>query len=376
MSAGPGAVKKITQFSRQAHWLAERPNPEYSALFKWVMRWVPLAIHIYRAKLYWEKEREFEGFHIESGAEIRRGWSDSAAAYIRKNAPAKYREFLVPKTEIGCKRRVNDTDYLACLHRDNVELVYNDPVVEVTSSGVRTNSGRVIEADAIVLANGFETQKPFSPMEIVGEHGISITKHVCSIPYLSIAIDRFLTADSQWENFSEGSPSSYFGTCLSGFPNFFIMMGPNTVSGHLSVIYTTECQINFTLRVIKPVMRAIGAVGSLMPALGKAWDIVDLKPLAERRDIDIVQSKAKKLVWAIGCTSWFIDQSTNRNTIMFPDWQYKFWLRSVFITWSDFKYSASAVTSKEKRNGEQLKSIAMAILVGLVAGVGATLFLV
>ncbi|KAM4065481.1 pyridine nucleotide-disulfide oxidoreductase [Hirsutella rhossiliensis] len=83
MSDGRGAAKKITQFGRQAHWLAERPNPKYSALFKWTMKWVPLAMRLYRAKLYWEKEKDFRGFDVETGAETRREWSKEAADYIR-----------------------------------------------------------------------------------------------------------------------------------------------------------------------------------------------------------------------------------------------------------------------------------------------------
>lgn len=178
MSAPPNAVKKLTQFSRQAHWLSERPNPEYSALFKWAMTYLPFAMKTYRALLYWTMERDFQGFDMETGAEIRKGWSSTAEAYIRANAPARYREFLVPKTEVGCKRRVNDTDYLACLHRENVELVYEDGVEEIVEAGVRTRSGKVVEADAIVLAHGFETQRMLAPMEIVGENGVSITDHV------------------------------------------------------------------------------------------------------------------------------------------------------------------------------------------------------
>lgn len=178
ISSGEGAARKVTQFSRQAHWLAERPNPVYTGFDKWVMKWVPLVMRIYRAKLYLEREMEFAGFDLETGTELRRGWSQDAAEYIRKNSPAKYRDFLVPKTEIGCKRRVNDTDYLRCLHRDNVDLIYDDPVEEILEDGVRTRSGRVIAADAIIMAHGFETHKFLSPMKIHGIDGISINEHV------------------------------------------------------------------------------------------------------------------------------------------------------------------------------------------------------
>lgn len=141
------------------------------------MQWVPFAMRAYRAMLYW-KEKGFRDFYTASGAEIRRGWSEEAAAYIRANSPATYRDLLVPKTEIGCKRRVNDTGYLASLHRANVDLIYDDPITEITKDGVCTSSGRHVSADAIVLATGFETQKVLSPMEIYGKDGVSINEHV------------------------------------------------------------------------------------------------------------------------------------------------------------------------------------------------------
>lgn len=119
------------------------------------------------------------------------------------------------------------------------------------------------------------------------------------------------------------------------------MMGPNTLSGHLSVIYTSECQINFTLRVIRPILSALKASRSKFPSLKKVSDVVSVKAVAEQRDIDAVQEKANGVVWASGCSSWFIDTKTGRNTIMYPDWQYKFWLRSIFIPWGDFEYRSS-----------------------------------
>ncbi|KAF5539378.1 monooxygenase [Fusarium napiforme] len=331
ISSGDGAVKKATQFARQAHWLAERPNPTYSTTFKWVMRWIPFAMRLYRAWLYYLKERDFAGFKVAKGLRIRNQWAKDTTNYIRKTAPAKYLDFLVPKTEVGCKRRVNDTDYLACLHRDNVELVYDDPIQKIEAKGVRTSSRRLVTADAIVLAHGFETQKPLFPMEIFGKNGVSINEH--------------------WNQLSEGAASSYFGTCLSEFPNFFIMMGPNTLSGHLSVIYTTECQINYTMRVLRPIL------------IGKA-DIVEVTLEAEKKDIDRVQEKAKRLVWATGCTSWFIDEKTNRNTIMFPDWQFKFWLRSVFVAWSDLEYRNVSTNKPVETSRVNLTLLAMAGLMG------------
>ncbi|KAJ8121489.1 hypothetical protein ONZ43_g2070 [Nemania bipapillata] len=274
----------------------------------------------YRSVHNYYAEYDFLSFDTVAGADLRKTYADYQGAYIRKISPEKYHEFLLPKTEVGCKRRVMDTDYLECLNRDNVELVYRDPIEEIVENGVRTKSGRIIKADAIILANGFQVEKPLVSLNLYGEGGISVAEH--------------------WNKFSEGSASSYFGTCLSGFPNFFIMMGPNTASGHGSVTYTTECQINFTMRVIKPIMNALKAQRSSLPVLGAKADIIQVKPEAEQTDIDTVQEKVKKLVWSSGCSSWALD-SQGRNTTMYPDFQYKYWLRSIFIQWGDFQLSKS-----------------------------------
>lgn len=146
---------------------------------------------------------------------------------------------------------------------------------------------------------------------------------------------------NQWGRVSENVSSAYFGTCLSGFPNFFIMMGPNTLTGHLSVIYTSECQINFVIRAIRPILRSLNSHRSMLPALRSSPDIVDVTPEAEERDISDVQERVKKLVWASGCVTWAIEPETKRNTAMYPDYQYKYWLRSVFIKWSDFQLRLS-----------------------------------
>jgi cation diffusion facilitator CzcD-associated flavoprotein CzcO len=178
VASDPGAVKKITQFSRQAQYLSERQNPYYSPTFKAIMRYVPLAMRLYRAHIYWQMERDYSGFEIEAGRSIREDLKKENEAYVRRVAPSKYWDALIPKIEIGCKRKVLDTDYLASLHKENVELVPDDPVEEIIEDGVRTRSGKYVHADAIVLAIGFATQQMLFPMEIVGRKGLSLNNYV------------------------------------------------------------------------------------------------------------------------------------------------------------------------------------------------------
>ncbi|KAJ9311108.1 hypothetical protein DTO271D3_8597 [Paecilomyces variotii] len=371
LTDGPDKVKKLIQFSRQPHWLAERPNPIYSPAFKFAMRYIPFAMRLYRLYLYYLMERDFFGFDIKTGGKIRADLQKTQIEYLKRTAPEKYHDALIPKTEIGCKRKVLDTDYLACLHRENMELVYADPIEEVTETGVRTKSGREVYADAIILANGFKTQQVLHPLEIKGEDGVSLNEH--------------------WNNFSSGTPQAYYGTCVSQFPNFFIMMGPNTSTGHLSVIYSTECQINFTLRVLKPILNSLypSFLNTFFTTLGlrsAGPDTVAVTPSAEENDNNWIQKEAKKLVWASGCTSWYVDARTGRNTMLYPDWQFKYWLRSIFVPMRrDFVFRRSVVrlqmeeddddegnVSEKKRGGTRLgirQAVVLASVLGLTVSV-------
>jgi hypothetical protein len=152
------------------------------------------------------------------------------------------------------------------------------------------------------------------------------------------------------------------------------MMGPNTLSGHLSVIYTSECQINLTMRLIKPILRSVQTVSWQWPSLRRLYDIVQVKASAERKDINMVQMKAKNLVWATGCSSWFIDPNSGRNSIMFPDWQYKFWIRSVLVPWGDFIYRSSPTLSNSEAEAKSSNGVTVAAVTGVMVGIGALMF--
>lgn len=178
MASQPNPVRKITQFARQAQYLSERTNPIYSSFFKAVMRYVPLAMRLYRFKFYYDMESDYAGFNIESGRPIRQSLAQENEEYVKKMAPQKYWDALIPKTEIGCKRKVLDTEYLNSLWKENVDLISDDPVEKITEEGVVTRSGREIKADAIVLAIGFATQQMLCPMDIVGRAGLNLNKYV------------------------------------------------------------------------------------------------------------------------------------------------------------------------------------------------------
>lgn len=152
------------------------------------------------------------------------------------------------------------------------------------------------------------------------------------------------------------------------------MMGPNTTTGHLSVIYSTECQVNFSLRVLKPILQK----PSLLSLSPKPTSVA-VTLAAEQNDNTWIQRLSKNLVWSSGCTSWYIDTKTGRNTMLYPDWQFNFWLRSIFVPVKrDFVYKQSVKevapsppTQKSKRGNQLLwNSAVLASFVGAV-GLGA-----
>lgn len=225
---------------------------------------------------------------------------EATYSYIESEAPAKYREILKPDYEPGCKRRVNTSTYLKCLHSPQMQLT-KDAIVKIGPDYVETKEGNRHSADAIIYATGFQTQKWLFPMEIKGINGKDL--------------------HDQWD--ALGGAEAYKGTVVTGFPNLFILYGPNAASGQHSVIFHSECQINYSCRLLRPVLR--GGADSIM-----------VKPEAQKRDLSWVHDKVQHLVFNSGCQSWWMDPATKKNTFIYPDPMYKYWLRTIFPRWSDF----------------------------------------
>ncbi|KAL4927249.1 flavin-containing monooxygenase [Aspergillus undulatus] len=318
LSNTPGSAKQVTQFIRQPHWLEERSNPKYGPTARWTFRNIPFTMRLFRCAIFLYLESYFTTFKRAAGKKTRERRAKSQTAYIKRTAPERYHDVLIPKMELGCKRRVMDTGYLACLHRTNMELVHDDPVKAITATGVRTNSGREIYADAVILATGFKTTQPLFPIEVRGEGGVSLTEH--------------------WENSRSHTPQAYYGTAVSHFPNLFILIGPNTATGHTSALFTSECQIEFSLKVVAPILSSLhSAPPSLLPKINpfsllssrpkQAPDTVSVTPQAEETESLWIDAASKEYVWTSGCASWYLHPS-GRNTGIYPASQVSFWLRS------------------------------------------------
>ena len=297
-----------------------------------LLEYVPFAARIYRALLAYDLEKTFHSFYMDStGAALRDEIKRNTYKYIEEEAPAEYREILKPNYEPGCKRRVNTLEYLKILHAPNMHLA-KESVAQIDERSIITKEGHTYPADVLIYATGFLTQRWLFPMEVRGRGGSNL--------------------QGVWEQ--AGGAEAYKGTVVTDFPNFFILYGPNAATGQHSVIFHSECQINYSCRLLKPVLK--GNADSLM-----------VKPQAQKRDLAWVHENLRNLVFNSGCASWWMDPETGKNTFIYPDPMFKYWMRTLFPTWSDFDVIKNG--SRVQQRGV-LSKIGLFLTFGSVVGVG------
>lgn len=194
-------TKHLTQIVRSKHWIFPAIDGAYTDAMRLIFKHIPGSMMLQRLIIFLAAENELKGFPMtESGARFRQKRRLEVEQYMRSTAPAKYHDMLIPDFEVGCKRRIFDSGYLRCLKSENLTLT-DERALEIVPEGVKTESG-VIEADVIVLANGYVTNKFLGSIEVIGR-GESLTEH--------------------WDSF--GGAEAYNSSVMSGFPNFFILLG-------------------------------------------------------------------------------------------------------------------------------------------------------
>jgi cation diffusion facilitator CzcD-associated flavoprotein CzcO len=180
---------------------------------------------------------------------------------------------VTPGDEVGCKRVMLTDEWYPTLTRANVELVTDD-ISQVTPAGVRTADGVERAADVIVFATGFKSHGFVAPMRIAGEGG--------------------RTLQEEWGE----RPRAYLGLSVAGFPNMFLLYGPNTNGGTGSVIETIEAGANHVIAALHALERSRARRIAITRAAADAFD----------REL---RSALANTVWHTGCTSWYVDENGN-----------------------------------------------------------------
>lgn len=204
-------------------------------------------------------------------------------------ADPELRGKVTPSYAIGCKRILPSDKWYPALSAENVDLV-TDGISEIRPDGVVTADGTVHPADVLVLATGF---------------------YVTDIPLAH----RIRGADGRtmaevWDR----SPQAHRGTTVTGFPNLFFLVGPNTGLGHNSIVFMIEAQLNYVMEGLRELRRR--GAGRL-----------EVRADAQHRYNEELQSRMGRTVWSSGgCNSWYID-AKGRNTTIWPDFTFRFWDR-------------------------------------------------
>ncbi|MFT3857979.1 MAG: NAD(P)/FAD-dependent oxidoreductase [Aquabacterium sp.] len=287
----PAIAPKVDQlyyFQRTAPWVVPKMDRPIREDEKLDFSMNPWRQRLARIKLYWTLELRFLAFKFKPE------WMGLVAKVAKhKIAQAtkdpELRKKLTPDYTPGCKRLLISNEYYPALARTNVDVI-TDGVKEVTARGVVDNKGHSYEVDAIIFGTGFKVQDPIPPKTVYGKGGQDLA--------------------DVWKD----GPEAYMGMNVAGFPNFFIMMGPNTGLGHNSMVFMIESQAHYICEAIKTMKeRRIKAL--------------DVKPQAQARFIDKVQNELQRTVWNSGCKSWYINDK-GRNTTLWPGFTFAYRLKT------------------------------------------------
>jgi cation diffusion facilitator CzcD-associated flavoprotein CzcO len=292
--------KRVTIFQRSANWIVPRGDYAYSERAKRFFRQHPWLTKLYRWFFYWRLEVNYLAFGSEGF--MARAMEKGARKHMEAHIPdPALRARLTPDYRVGCKRILIDDDFMPALARPNVEVV-TTPIERVLPAGVRASDGRVYPADTLILATGFETTSFQAPMEIVGREGRKLQ-----------------------EVWREGA-EAYLGLTVAGFPNFFMLYGPNTNLGHNSIIFMIECQVNYVLRMIQELRRR-----------GLRW--MDVRPETQARFNAELQRDLAHTAWAAGCKSWY-KNAAGKVTNNWSSFTVKYWWQTRRPRFQEFEQAA------------------------------------
>jgi cation diffusion facilitator CzcD-associated flavoprotein CzcO len=281
-------VGRLHLFQRTPPWILAKPDRAIGPLEKALYRRLPLVQQAYRARIYLQNELRAVAFVLRP--DVLRWAQKFAVRHLESQvADPALRRKLLPDYTMGCKRILMSNDYYPAVARPNVELV-TDGIREITARGVVTADGRERALDALVLATGFQAAEATAPFDIVGRGGRSL--------------------DAAWRDGAE----AYLGTTVHGFPNWFMVIGPNTGLGHSSMVLMIESQVAYIVDALR-VMRRRGLAA------------VEVRRAVQDEHNAWLAKRHERTVWSSGCMSWYRTAS-GKNTTIWPGFTFEYRLRT------------------------------------------------
>ncbi len=284
-------VSKLSVFQRTPSWVLPKPDRTFDAVSKNRFRRFPLLQYLRRQLIYWGAEAKSPAIVYDTPlTPIAQRMGEKHIKSIIKDP--EMRRKVTPDYKVGCKRTLLSNEWYPALVKPNVDLI-TDGVREIRGNTIIDGTGRAVEVDAIVCATGFKVPTEAAPYPITGANGLSI--------------------NDAWADGAE----AYKGVTVSGFPNLMLLMGPNTVSGHTSMIFYFESQFNYIMDMVRQMDAA--RVASF-----------DVHKHVQDKFNTWLQNRMKKTTWMSACNSWYLT-SLGKNTALWPgfSWEYRLQTRKV-----------------------------------------------
>ncbi|MGC2814860.1 MAG: NAD(P)/FAD-dependent oxidoreductase [Candidatus Acidiferrum sp.] len=271
---------KLYLFQRTPPWIV--PRIDFAIPEKWKSRFrrFPLSMRAFRQYIFWRQEFRVLGF---LGNRFVRGKATEIATrhLRRKIEDPKLVAALTPHYELGCKRVLVSDDFYPTLNRPNVELV-TDGIAEIRERSIVTVDGVERPVDVLIFGTGFRATEPLIGIRLVGRDGVEI--------------------HDAWRE----RMSAYLGVTVAGFPNFFLLLGPNTGLGHNSVVLMIEAQVRYLMSCLKLMKR-------------RNRRVLEVRQQVQTDFVADIYRRLQGTVWQSGgCRSWYQDPRTGENTTLWP----------------------------------------------------------
>ena len=304
-------AEQVSVFQRTPPWIVPRHDTPTTSIGQSLFRKIPLLQKMARGLLYWQLEIRVLAFL--GNKFIQRKAKLIAKKHIEKSiADPELRKAVTPNYAFGCKRVLLSDDYYPALQRENVELI-TARISEVKAHTIVDQNGYERPIDAIIFCTGFVASEILLDMKIYGRDGRELLE--------------------EWQ---KKGPEAYYGLSVSGYPNLFFMMGPNTGLAHNSVLHMIESQHNYIMDYLR-----------LLDKEGVAY--LDIKPDVYAKYNAHIQKKLQKTVWqAGGCTSWY-QMTSGKNTTLWPGWTAEYRLKTYKVDRAVYEFPVLAF---EERKGK------------------------
>jgi cation diffusion facilitator CzcD-associated flavoprotein CzcO len=293
---------KLHLFQRTPAWIVPRLDFAFSEKWKRRFRNIPLTRWALRQYIFWRQEIRVLGFL--GNQTFRKKVEDISLRHLaRRIKDPKLRAVLTPNYQLGCKRVLVSDDFYPALNRSNVELV-TEQIAEVREHSIVTRDGVERPVDVLIYGTGFRASEPLIGCRVVGRGGVEI--------------------HDAWKE----RMTAYLGVTVTGFPNFFMLLGPNTGLGHNSVVLMIEAQVRYSMKCLELMKR-------------RNHRVIEVRPESQQRFVEEIYRRMARTVWQSGgCHSWYQDQRTGEITTLWPSSVVAYLRRTRSVSASDYKLTS------------------------------------